>query len=158
MAEPLADQIMRKIEYAAVRYHRLVLVVGRAGTGKTAVLQDVGNCTGTSPINVNLELARRMLELTERQRKIQLQQLLRDIVVKGGQEVVLLDNTEIIFDIALAQHPLRLLQNLSRNKTVVAAWNGTINNDYLMYADPSHPEFRRYPMRDLLVACVEKVW
>ena len=151
-AEPLADQIMRKIEYAAVLYHRLVLVVGPAGSGKTSALQEVGIRFGTSPINVSLELARRMLELTERQRKLQLQRLLREVVGDAHQELVLLDNTEIIFDTALEQDPLRLFQSLSRSKTVIAAWNGTLDDDYLIYAAPGHPEYRRYQTHDLLLA------
>ena len=152
MAELLADQIMRHIAHASELYHRLVLVVGPTGAGKTTALQDVGNRTRTSPINVNLELTRRMLELTERQRKLQLQRILREIVGKGPQELVLLDNTEVIFDPALEQDPLRLFQALSRNKIVVAAWNGTLFDDSLIYAAPGHPEYRRYQTKDLLVA------
>lgn len=155
MAEPLADQIIRKIEYAAVLYHRLVLVVGPAGAGKTAALQDVGDRRGTSPINVSLELARRMLELTERQRKLRLQKLFYDIVDISGQALVLLDNTEVIFDIDLEQDPLRLFQSLSRNKIVVASWNGTIADNSLIYATPRHSEYRRYPMHELLVVSPE---
>ena len=152
MAESLADQIIRKIEYAAELYHRLVLVVGPAGSGKTAALQDVGIRRCTSPINVSLELARRMLELTERQRKLQSQRLLREIVGDAPQEPILLDNTEVIFDTALEQDPLRLFQDLSRNKTVVAAWNGALVDDSLIYAAPGHPEYRRYQTQDLLIA------
>ena len=69
--------------------------------------------------------------------------------------MILLDNIEILFDVGLKQDPLRLLQGLSRNKTVVAAWNGTIVEDSLTYAAPAHPEYRRYPMRDFLVASPE---
>ena len=69
--------------------------------------------------------------------------------------MILLDNIEVIFDISLQQDPLRLLQGLSRNKTVVAAWNGTIVEDSLTYAAPGHPEYRRYPMRDFLVVSPE---
>ena len=152
MAEPLADQIIRKIEYTAALYHRLVLVVGPAGSGKTVALQDVGNRRGISPINVSLELARRMLELTERQRKLQLQRLLREIVDDAPQELVLLDNTEVIFNTALEQDPLRLFPSLSRSKTVIAAWNGALVDDFLIYAAPGHPEYRRYQSQDLLVA------
>jgi Lhr-like helicase len=35
MAEPLADQVMRKIKQADELYHRLMLVVAPAGAGKT---------------------------------------------------------------------------------------------------------------------------
>ena len=109
MADSLADQIMRKVGPAASLYNRLVLVVAPAGTGKTTALQDVRNRTGAPLVNVNIELSRRMLELTERQQALQLPRLLREIVSNGGNETILLDNIEVVFDISLQQDPLRLL-------------------------------------------------
>jgi hypothetical protein len=131
---------------------------------------------GAPLINVNLELSRRMLDLTERQRALQLPRLLQDIcassVERQASEVLLLDNIEILFDVKLQQDPLRLLQGLSRNKTIVAAWPGSVTDSctggygsteddarrttsdaghYLTYAIPDHPEYRRYPIRDFLV-------
>ena len=155
MAEPLADQIMRKVKQAAELYHRLTLVVAPAGAGKTTALQDVRDRTGAPLVNVSLELSRRMLELTERQRALQLPSLLREIVSNEGDETILLDNIEVIFDVRLKQDPLRLLQGLSRERTVVAAWNGTIGEDSLIYAAPAHAEYRCYPIRDFLVASLE---
>lgn len=152
MAEPLADQIIRQSKQAADLYHRLVLVVASAGAGKTAALKDVRDRISAPLVNINLELSRRMLELTERQRALQLLQTLREIVNMGSSEIILLDNIEIIFDVGLKQDPLRLLQGLSRNKTVIGAWNGTIVEDSLTYAAPGHPEYRRYPIHDFLVA------
>ena len=155
MAEPLSDQITRKVDQAEELYHRLIVVVAPAGAGKTTALQDVRDRTGAPLVNVNLELSRRMLELTERQRALQLPSLLREIVSNGGDETILLDNIEVIFDVRLKQDPLRLLQKLSRERTVVAAWNGTIAEDSLIYAAPDHAEHRRYPIRDFLVASLE---
>ncbi|MBU4193812.1 MAG: BREX-3 system P-loop-containing protein BrxF [Actinobacteria bacterium] len=155
MAEPLADQIMRKVKQAAELYHRLMLVIAPAGAGKTTALQDVRDRTGAPLVNVNLEISRRMLDLTERQRALQLPRLLRDIVGKSEGEMILFDNIEILFDVGLKQDPLRLLQGLSRNKIVVAAWNGSIVDDSLTYAAPAHPEYKRYPVRDFLVASPE---
>jgi hypothetical protein len=155
MAEPLADQIMQKVKQIAELYHRLMLVVAPAGAGKTTSLQVVRDCTSTPLVNVNLELSLRMLELTERQRALRLPELLRDVIDNSDKEMILLDNMEIIFDVGLKQDPLRLLQGLSRNRTVVAAWNGTIVEDSLIYATPAHPEYRRYPMRDFLVVSPE---
>ena len=155
MAEPLANQVMRKIKQAAELYHRLMLVVAPAGGGKTAALQDVQERVGAPLVNVNLDLSRRMLDLTERQRALQLPRLLSDIINDAAGDVVLLDNIEIIFDVSLKQDPLRLLQGLSRNKTVVATWNGSIDGDHMIYAVPYHPEYRRYIVRDFLVASPE---
>ncbi len=151
MAEPLADQILREVEQAATLYYRLLLVVAPAGAGKTTALQDVRDRAGIPLVNVNLELSRRMLELTERQRALQLPHILREIVSNGDNVMILLDNIEVLFDLTLQQDPLRLLQGLSRNRTVVAAWNGSVSNGSLTYATPDHPEYRRYPIRDHLV-------
>lgn len=151
----LADQILEKARQADELYYRLVLVVAPAGAGKTTALHDVRDRSGASLVNVNLELSRRMLELTERQRALQLPGLFREILGNGGGGMILLDNIEVIFDVGLKQDPLRLLQGLSRNKTVVAAWNGIIIKEFLTYAAPDHPEYRRYPMHDLLLVSPE---
>jgi voltage-gated potassium channel Kch len=155
MAEPLADQVLRKIGEARGLYYRLVLMVGPARSGKTFALREVSASTSAPLVNVNLELSRRMLDLTERQRALQLPRLLGEIVGEAKGELVLLDNIEILFDVHLKQDPLRLLQGLSRNKTVVAAWNGLIVDGHITYAVPNHPEYRRYPIRDFLVATTD---
>ena len=152
MAEPLSDQVVRKINQAHELYNRLLLVVGPSGAGKTTALHEVRERIGAPMFNVNLELSRRMLELTERQRALQLPCHLREIVNTVDHEMILLDNIEVVFDVALKQDPLRLLQGLSRNRTVVAAWNGAIVGDFLIYAAPAHKEYRRYTVRDFLVA------
>ncbi|HQH79740.1 MAG TPA: BREX-3 system P-loop-containing protein BrxF [Synergistaceae bacterium] len=170
MGEPLADKIMEKINQAAQGYHRLVLVVAPPGAGKTAALREVQGRTGAPLVNVNLELSRALLDLTEHQRSSRTSRLLAAIVDDSGAEVILLDNTEILFDPSLQQDPLRLLQLLSRNKTVVAAWNGEVQtapkpgassapppSPSLVYATPDHPEYRRYSAHDLLVVTPEAV-
>jgi len=151
MAEPLADKIMLKVKQLDELYHRLMLVVAPSGSGKTTALLDVRDRTGAPLINVNLELSRLMLDLTQRQRALQLPRLLREIVDRDAGKMTLLDNIELLFDVGLKQDPLRLLQGLSRNKTVVASWNGTIIDGFLTYAEPAHPEFKRHPVHDLLV-------
>src|SRR5262249_53755622 len=147
--------IIRRIEQAAELYHRLVLIVAPAGAGKTAALQEIYKPTRSAMVNVNLELSRRMLDLTERQRTLQLPRSLSEVVNGFSNDVILLDNIEILFDVSLKQDPLRLLQGLSRNKTVVAAWSGSIEGDRMIYATPGHPEYKRYESRELLVVTVE---
>lgn len=157
MAEPFADRVIRRIDQATELYNRLVMLVAPAGSGKTAALQDVHERMAAPLINVNLELSRCMLDLTERQRALQLPRLLAEIVDASTAEVILLDNIEVLFDVTLKQDPLRLLQGLSRNKTVVAAWNGFVEGSHMVYATPGHPEYKRYPLRDFLVVNPEAV-
>jgi len=166
MAEPLADKVMLNINHAIELYYRLIIMVAPSGKGKTAALQDVHGRTGAPLVNVNLEISRGMLDLTDRQRALQLPRLLSEIVnssqaeiVNASQaDVILLDNIEVLFDVSLKQNPLRLLQGLSRSKTVVAAWNGAIDNGHMTYATPDHPEYKRYPLRDFLVVSPDAIF
>lgn len=157
MSEPLADRALRTIDEAAGLYHRLVMLVAPPGGGKTKALREVHERTAAPLINVNLELSRRMLDLTERQRALQAPRLLTEVVGACAGDVVLLDNLEVLFDVSLKLDPLRLLQGLSRSRTIVAAWGGSSDGVQMAYAVPDHPEYRRYPVRDFLVVNSEAV-
>lgn len=156
MSEPLADQIILKIEQAAKNYHRLLAVVAPVGEGKTRAFQEVHARTGAPLLNVNLELSRLMLDLTGRQRVLQLPQLLAGRINSVQGDVILLDNIELLFDPLLKQDPLRLLQGISRNKTLVVSWSGSVDDHHLIYATPDHAEYRRYPKEDILIVTVGK--
>jgi hypothetical protein len=157
MAEPLANRLIHGIGQVTELYHRLVLLVAPAGAGKTATLREVHERTAAPLVNVNLELTRRMLDLSERQRALQAPRLLAEMVDACATDVVLLDNIEVLFSVSLKQDPLRLLQGLSREKTVVVAWNGCVDGEQVVYATPDHPEYRRYPVHGILVVKPEVV-
>ena len=155
MTTHLSEAVNEMIGHAESLYHRLVLIVGATGTGKTGALRDIAQRTGAPLVNVSLELSRRSLYLAERQRPRHVQHLLEQIVAETEGDVVLLDNIELLFDVALRQEPLRLLQGLSRRKTVVAVWNGLIEGGHIQYALPGHPEHRRYAVDGILAVGAE---
>jgi hypothetical protein len=85
MAEPLADQVLRKIGEARVLYHRLILVVGLAGSSwkKMKALQGVSASTSALLTNVNLELPRRMLDFSRLVNGMASELLHRELVYSG---------------------------------------------------------------------------
>jgi len=133
-----------QVPAAAGAYHRLILVVGPPRTGKTSALRELSREHGWPLLNVNLELSERLLELTSRQRALRAPRVVAEIVEQHPGEVLLLDNIEILFSPDLQQDPLRLLQGLSRNRTVVAGWSGETDGENLTYAQPPHPEYQGY--------------
>lgn len=151
MNELLINELIVKLGEAENLYSRLVLLVAPSGCGKTACLKRVQEMEGVPCLNVSLELSRQLLPLTERQRSLQLPQLLESAVAATDSSRVLLDNVELLFSPGLRQDPLRLLESLSRNRSLLVAWPGTVDGRHITYAEPGHLEYRRYEIKDFLV-------
>lgn len=156
--QPTDDLTLTKLEeaiqQATSQYFRLVILTGLPGSGKTATLQAVAHRLGIQVVNVNLELSKKMLDLTRTQRSRQVERLLKEVIAADPGDVVLLDNLEILFDTGLDVEPLRLLQVSSRNRTIVASWSGSYENRTLTYAEPGHPEFVQFKQLDAVVITV----
>ncbi len=149
-------QLEQAIEQVTSQYYRLVILTGAPASGKTAALQSLAQKLGCQLVNVNLELSKRMLELTRTQRSRQVERLLKEVIAAVPGDVVLLDNLEILFDTALQLQPLRLLQVLNRNRTIVASWNGSFQGGSLTYAEPGHPEFLQIKQPEAVVITIGK--
>jgi hypothetical protein len=151
----LAHRIKEQMPTASTLYYRLVLLVGEPRSGKTAALRQFAADQTCPLVNLNLALSERLLELTTKQRAIRVSRLLDTVAKEHSADVLILDNIEILFSTELQQDPLRLLQGIARNRTVVASWAGDYQGDRLTYAEPSHPEFKQYDQPDAIIVPVE---
>jgi hypothetical protein len=145
VATSLPSQIQDVLPKTHDTYYKLILAVGPARAGKTVAFTELAAKHKWTRVNVNLCLSEKLLELTHRQRAVRVAGIIDDTVREANSNVVLLDNIELLFATELAQDPLKLLQSLSRNRTIVAAWPGNFDGAALTYAEPGHPEARRYP-------------
>ena len=155
MIDTIPEKVKQSLKAADNQYYKLVLLVGKAGSGKTVVLNDVANELGVPVINVNLKLSEKLLELTPKQRALHLSQLL-DNIIDSDYSIKVLDNLEILFDTKLKQNPFRLLQKISRNYLVIASWNGSSEDGKLIYAEPDHPEYQKYDLENTLIVRMDK--
>jgi hypothetical protein len=85
--ERTADQIRDRLSGVSELYNRLLLVVGPPGSGKTSGLLAFSNQDKCPVVNVGVELSRRLLELTERQRIIELPSLLAESLQIARQRI-----------------------------------------------------------------------
>lgn len=150
MLEQIYTDVKKSLCSAESLYYRLVLLVGKSGTGKSTILYKVAQGLGISVINVNLIISRKLLELTSKQRTLRLPSIL-DETCSYTKYPVILDNIEVLFDKNLMQDPLRILQYISRNRIILSSWNGTFSQNKLLYAESSHPEFKSYGNIDALI-------
>lgn len=151
----VSAKLEQAVEQASSQYFRLVVLVGAPGSGKTGALQSAAQNLGCQMVNVNLELSKRMLELTRAQRSRQVERLLKEVIAGVSGHVALLDNLEILFDTGLEVDPLRLLQVSSRNQTIVASWNGSYQSSTLTYAEPGHPEFVQFKQPEAIIVTLD---
>ena len=147
----LTDRVIEKIDTVAGAFHRLVILAGPCQSGKTLCLNRVHERINVPLININLEFSQKLLEMPRRQRAFEASIVAGNIVVAQEAHCLLLDNLEILFHPELSIDPLRLLQKLSRNRTIVATWNGVLKGGHLTYAEPGHPEYKRWPASDLVI-------
>lgn len=138
----IASDLPAALAAAAADYFHLVLLVGPPASGKTSRLRGFAEASGHSLVSIGGVLAARLLDVPERQRRLKAAELISDIIREAALDatVVLLDDIELLFAPSLALDPLRVLQSLARNRTIVATWPGELTDGVLAYADASHPE------------------
>jgi hypothetical protein len=83
-------KLEQAIQQAASQYFRLAILAGAPASGKTAALQSVAQKLGCQLVNVNLEVSKRMLELTRTQRSRQVERLVNEVIAAAPGDVVLL--------------------------------------------------------------------
>lgn len=151
MIDELTHQLLQKIEDVAALYYRLIILITEPALNQRISVNDLKKNLKCGTVNVSLDLSRLMISLTSRQRALKVSPLLDQIVKEQPYDIVLLNHNQILFEPNLRQDPLRLLQNLSRQKTIIVIWEGQVQGQYLTYAVPGHPEYRRYPTRELIL-------
>ncbi len=144
----LKERIQKSIEDAKHLYQKLILLVGRFGSGKTSLLRNLSIAFEVPVVNVNMEISSHLLDVPVEKRASVLPQLFPKLLIGPAQGLLLMDNLEILFDPTLHQNPLSLLQSCARNRVLIAAWPGHIENGRLIHATPDHPEYWAYPIEN----------
>jgi len=142
----MLTKLERYVDQLGELHTKLIVLTGSRGSGKTKLLQELGAKLGVQPLNVNLELGRRLSATQHAARGFSAGQLLRDIADKERKEddLLLLDNLELLFERGLQINPLDLIKRLAHSKRVVAVWPGELRGNRLYYAEMTHSEYRDY--------------
>lgn len=131
---------------------KLILLVGPSRSGKTQLLRQLGAKLNVEPLNVGLELGRRLAATPNNKRGFSAGELLREIADKErADDPLLLDNLELLFEPSLQINPLDIVRRVAHSKRVVAVWPGEMRGDRLVYSDMSHPEHRDYSRDGVVV-------
>lgn len=126
--------------------HRLALLTGSQGA-RVAIENVQRIVPGRIVLNLGLTLSQRLLDISSHQRPAQAPILLADLL--AGEEPAILYDIELLFDPTLQLEPLRALKAASRSRILLVLWPGAYEDHKLTYAEPGHPEYKRYGPADL---------
>ena len=133
-------QLLDTIRSTKDAYHKLTVLVGGPGAGKTVVLNQVAKELDLPVINLNLHLSQRLLSKSRQQMALHSADLATEVVDDHYTNGLCLDNTELLFDANLKLDPLAWLEDLSRNRLIVATWNGSLQGNELRFGNVGHPD------------------
>jgi hypothetical protein len=136
-------ELLDAIRSVQSAYHKLIIIVAASRSGKTSLLGQTAQTLNMPLINLNLEMSRRLLGLTKRQRMLNAEEIARGLLDEHVHSGLCLDNTEMLFDSALGLNPVLFLQNASRNRLIVSSWNGAFQDGALTFGYVGHPDFFR---------------
>jgi hypothetical protein len=121
---------------------RLVLLVGRPAPALRQAAEAAAEELGWPAIDLNRELALRLLPFTAQERRDEAWDALEDVV--GDQHAgIVLCGTDILFEPSLGYRPYEALRRLARRGPIVASWFGTVDAGEVVRAEQGHPEYVR---------------
>lgn len=139
-------QLLDVIRATHNAYYKLTILAGPSGAGKTRLLKQVAAEFQLPSINLSLLLSQRLLSQTRRQRALNAEDVATEVIDENYTSGLCLDNTELVFDSTLQLNPLGFLQDVSRNRLIVATWNGVVTGGELRYGHTGHPDFFSKPV------------
>ena len=148
----MLTRLDRLVDEIAALHSKLILLVGRPGCGKTALLAMLANRRGAKVMNVGAALGKRLSLLPQRQRALQAFVAMRELADEHASgDLLLLDNIELLFDQMLKLDPLDLLKRHAHARRVVAVWPGELRGGRLIYAEIGHPEYQDYGLEGVVL-------
>lgn len=98
-------------------------------------------------LNTSKLLAERLITMSRREREANVASALKSIVL-AGDNMCYLQRIQLLFARELNINPVKLLQQLSRKKPIVAVWPGGLDCSNLYYATPGHSEYVSYQLSE----------
>lgn len=147
----MIDRLERVVEDISSVHSKLVLIIGKPGTGKSKLLEQLAGRNAVPVLNVGAALGRELLSVPSPRRHLQAAELFRGLANKvDSRGLLLFDNIEVLFDRTLKLSPLDLLKRIAQSRRVVAVWPGSIRDKRLTYAEMGHPEHQDYAVDGLV--------
>lgn len=130
-----------------IRRHRLIIIT----SGQDLTEKQI-KTTGVVLLNLNLKLSEKLMNIPQSKRSRAISTVINEIIEDYPKDQILLVNHfELLFLPELEQDPIRLFEDISRERTIVLSWPGAYENGVLSYAQPWHSEYREFAKVDAMM-------
>ena len=147
----MLEKLAQFVDEVGALHSKLILLIGRPGSGKTSLLAALANQRDMKVMNVGATVGNRLAAIPQRQRGLQTNVILRELADEyANNDLLLLDNIELLFDQTLKLDPLDLIKRHAHSRRVVAIWPGELVQGRLTYAQMGHPEYQDYGLDGLV--------
>lgn len=140
------NEIKTKLEAVKDAKYKLLLIVGKPGTGKSKLIHDYAQDTGNAILDLNAIFGEEVPEGSDSQ---YITNFMDGFLATYKPDVLLLDNKRVLYSKNSQIDLLSFLKNIAEKKTVVATWNGMVENGYLVHIRSKVDHDLTYPLDSL---------
>ena len=134
------EELLACVEDAKNKTHRLVVVTGNPGSGKSQVLREASAKKKWDYIDCRTLVTEDIIELLPAMRSAKAPGIISEVLASYDADVLLLDRVQTFFTPVLQLNPLALLKNLSEKFTLVVAWPGYYKDGNLFFERAGEPD------------------
>ena len=151
----IIQRIVETVREGQKTAERLILLVGRPGSGKSKLLRELSTIRGWQYVNCRAFLTEELLEMVPKVRAQEASGIITKALDALKADVIVLDDMQVLFAPVLQVDPLQLLKQLGRKFTLVAAWPGEFDGNDLKISAAGQSAPRVYDAKDLTIIQIE---
>jgi hypothetical protein len=154
-------RVVKALRLIAADRHKLVILLGGFGAGKTDLLKTLAPEIGAEYVNLNLYLTDRLLTLPRRQYDdgVEVHRLIDELCdeLSPDGRPLLVDNVELLFSPELGRiNPVDTFKRISRQRPVVLALPARRRGAVAEYSSLGREDHMRIPLEDYTVVEMEE--
>ena len=140
------SEIQTKLEALKDAKYKLLLIVGQPGTGKSKLIHQYSEDTGTPILDLNPIFGEEVPEGSDSQ---YINDFMGKYLSTYKPEVLLLDNKRVLYSKNSKIDLLSFLKEIATTKTVIATWNGMVEDGQLVHIRSKADTNLAYPIDSL---------
>ena len=156
MKSAITGELITAIQAVQADRHKLIILLGKFGAGKTAILKQTADDVVGKYLNLNMELSEKLLGIPTSQYldgttvHAIIDQLCED--ASPHQEPLFVDNLEILFSPELGKiNPIDTFKRISRERPVVIALPAYRQGSSAIYSTSGHEDYVVMPLEEYIV-------